>query len=120
MIYLASFFLILLTIFTVSWFIIPFCIFVTELYKDITRTLRWGKRFPFLETLEFALGVLVSFWVSALASLAPTSALYSLWNPKKSPEEPEKSRNVILEVPEKVQIHTEFRLDNTVIGKEVL
>lgn len=120
MIIIPSFFLILLMIFTVSWFIIPFCIFVTELYKDITRSLRWGKHFPFFETLEFALMVLVAFWVSAFATLGLGSVLYSLWTSEKYPEEPEKTRNVLIEIPEKVEVHTEFRLDNTVIGKEVL
>lgn len=120
MIIIPSIFLILLMVVTVSWFIIPFCIFVTELYKDITRSLRWGKPFPLCETLEFALGVLVAFWFSAFASLGLGSDLYALWNSEKSPEEPEKSREVHIQVPEKVQIHTEFRLDNTVIGKEVL
>jgi hypothetical protein len=120
MIIFPSIFLILLMILTVSWFIIPFCIFVTELYKDITGSLRWGKRFPFVETFEFALGVLVAFWFSAFATFGLGSDLYSLWNPEKQSGEPVKSRNVHIQVPEKVQIHTEFRLDNTVIGKEVL
>lgn len=120
MIIIPSIFLIILMIVTVSCFIIPFCIFVTELYKDITRSLRWGKRFPFLETFEFALMVLVAFCFSVFATLGLGSDLYALWNPEKSPEEPEKTRNVHIQVPEKVQIHTEFRLDNTVIGKEVL
>ena len=113
MIIIPSIFLIILMIATVSWFAIPFCIFITELYKDITRSLRWGKRFPFLETFEFALMVLVAFCFSALATLGLGSDLYSLWNP-------EKSRNILIEIPEKVQVHTEFRLDDTVIGKEVL
>lgn len=120
MIILFSLILILLMIFTVSWFIIPFCIFVTELYKNITRSLRWGKRFPLSETLEFALRVLVAFWISAFATLGPGSALYSLWNSDKRPKEPEKPRKVLIEVPKKVQLHTEFRLNDTVIGKEVL
>ena len=120
MIIIPSLFLIILMIVTVSWFIIPFYIFVTELYKDITRSLRWGKRFPFLETFEFALMVLVAFCFSTFATLGLGSDLYSLWNPEKHPEEPEKTRNVLIQIPEKVQVHTEFRLDNTVIGKEVL
>lgn len=115
-----SFFLIFLMIVTISWFVIPFCIFVTELYKDITRSLRWGKRFPFLETFEFALMVLVAFCFSAFATLGLSFDLYSLWNPEKYPEELEKARNVLIEIPEKVQVHTEFRLNDTVIGKEVL
>lgn len=117
---IVSFFLILLMIVTVSWFVIPFCIFVTELYKDITRSLRWGKRFPFLETFEFALMVLVAFCFSAFATLGLSSDLYSLWNPEKYQEEIEKTRNVLIEIPEKVQVHTEFRLNSAVIGKEVL
>lgn len=38
----------------------------------------------------------------------------------KLSDEPEKPRKVLIEVPKKVQVHTEFRLDDTVIGKEVL
>lgn len=38
---------------------------------------------------------------------------------QKTPETPA-TRDIHLTVPEKVEVHTEFRLDNTVIGKEVL
>ena len=36
------------------------------------------------------------------------------------PQETPATRDIHLTVPEKVEVHTEFRLDNTVIGKEVL
>ena len=36
------------------------------------------------------------------------------------PQEIPATRDIHLTVPEKVEVHTEFRLDNTVIGKEVL
>ena len=36
------------------------------------------------------------------------------------PQETPATRDIHLTVPEKVQVHTEFRLDNTIIGKEVL
>lgn len=45
---------------------------------------------------------------------------YLLGNSQKHPGELEKTRDIHLTVPEKVRVHTEFRLDNTVIGKEVL
>lgn len=120
MIIIPSFFLILLILMVVSWFVIPLCIFGSELYKDLTRSLRWGKPFPFGATLESALIVFVAFWFSAFAVSGLSSDLYALWNPEKSPEESEQSRNVLIQVPEKVQLHTEFRIDDTVIGKEVL
>lgn len=120
MIIIPSFFLVLLMLVAASWFIIPLCIFSSELYSDITRSLRLGKPFPFAGTIASAFGVFVAFCFSVFAVFGLYSDLYALWNPEKSPEEPVKSRNVHILVPEKVQIHTEFRLDNTVIGKEVL
>lgn len=36
------------------------------------------------------------------------------------PQETPATRDIHLTVPEKVEVHTEFRLDNTVIGKEIL
>ena len=39
--------------------------------------------------------------------------------PQETSETP-RTRDIHLTVPEKVEVHTEFRLDNTVIGKEVL
>lgn len=120
MIIIASLFLILLMLVTASWFIIPLCIFVTELYNDITESLRWGIPFPFGATLSSALGVSVAFCFSAFGTLGLIYEIHSIWNPEKHSEEPEKTRNVHIQVPEKVQVHTEFRLDNTVIGKEVL
>ena len=44
---------------------------------------------------------------------------YLLGKSQKTPETPT-TRDIHLTVPEKVRVHTEFRLDNTVIGKEVL
>lgn len=44
---------------------------------------------------------------------------YLLGKSQKTPETPA-TRDIHLTVPEKVEVHTEFRLDNTVIGKEVL
>lgn len=120
MIILASLFLILLMLVSASWFIIPLCIFGSELYKDLTRTLRCGKPFPLGATLGSALGVFVAGCFSAFAIWGLSSDLNSLWNSQKHPEEPEKTRNVLIQIPEKVRVHTEFRLDNTVIGKEVL
>lgn len=119
MITLASFFLIFLMLVAASWFIIPLCVFIIELYKDITRSLRWGKRFPRLETLEFALLLFVAFWISTFSVLGLSSSLYTLWNTEKHPKESERTRDVFIQVPERVQLHTEFRLDNTVIGKEI-
>lgn len=120
MIILSTFFLLLLILISAAWFILPFCIFITELYDDITRSLRWGKRFPFGATIGFALGLVLAFFISAGGVLGISSELYFLWNPEKRPKEPEKPRKVLIEVPEKVQVHTEFRLDDTIIGKEVL
>ena len=120
MIILSTFFLILLILISAAWFIVPFCIFITELYDDITRSLRWGKRFPFGATIGFALGLVLAFFISAGGVLGISSELYFLWSPEKRPKEPEKPRKVLIEVPEKVQVHTEFRLDDTIIGKEVL
>lgn len=120
MIILSAFFLILLILISAAWFIIPFCMFITDLYDDIIKSLRWGKRFPFGATIGFALGLVLAFFMSAGAVLGLSSELYFLWNPEKRPKEPEKLRKVLIEVPEKVQVHTEFRLDDSVIGKEVL
>lgn len=45
---------------------------------------------------------------------------YSLASkPQETPETP-RTRDIFLTVPEKVEVHTEFRFDDTVIGKEVL
>ena len=44
---------------------------------------------------------------------------YLLGKSQETPETPA-TRDIHLTVPEKVEVHTEFRLDNTVIGKEVL
>lgn len=120
MIILASLFLILLMLVSASWFIIPLCIFGSELYKDLTQTLRCGKPFPLGATFGSALGVFVAGCFSAFAIWGLNSDLNSLWNSQKHPEKPEKTRNVLIQIPEKVRVHTEFRLDNTVIGKEVL
>lgn len=117
MIIIASFFLILLLLAAASFFIIPLCIFLTELYDDITRSLRWGNPFPFGATFGSALGVAFTFFLSAFAVLGISSDLYFLWNPEKRPKEPEKTREIRIQVPEKVQVHTEFRLNDTVIGK---
>lgn len=120
MIIIASLFLILLLLVAASWFIIPLYIFGVGLYHDITQSLRCGKSFPFGTILSSALGVFIAFSFSALAVFGISSDLYDLWNPEKSLREPEKSRNVLIQIPEKVQVHTEFRLDDTVIGKEIL
>lgn len=113
MIIIASLFLILLMLVTASWFIIPLYIFGVGLYHDITQSLRWGKSFPLGTILISALGVFIAFCFSAFATLGLIYELHSLWVP-------EKTRNVLIQVPEKVQIHTEFRLNDTVIGKEIL
>jgi len=120
MIIISAFFLILLILISAAWFIVPLCMFITELYDDITRSLRWGKRFPLGATIGFALALIPAFFISAGAVLGIGSELYFLWNPEKRPKEPQKPRKVLIEVPEKVQVHTEFRLHDTVIGKEVL
>lgn len=117
MIYVYSFFMILLMLVTLSWFVIPLCIFSSELYRDITRTIRRGKPFPLSETLWSAFGVFVTFCFSAFGTLGIWSDLYSNWHPEIQPQ---RTRDVLIQVPEKVQVHTEFRLDDTVIGKEVL
>ena len=44
---------------------------------------------------------------------------YLLGKSQETPETPA-TRDIHLTVPEKVEVHTEFRLDNTIIGKEVL
>lgn len=43
-----------------------------------------------------------------------------VWYLVAKPQETPATRDIHLTVPEKVEVHTEFRLDNTVIGKEVL
>lgn len=120
MIIFLSFLLILLILISAVFFIAPFCLFIAELYDDITRSLRCGERFPFGSTIGFALALIPAFFISAGIVLGVSSDLYFLWNPDKRPKEPEKPRKVLIEVPKKVQVHTEFRLDDTVIGKEVL
>lgn len=54
-----------------------------------------------------------------LAGLFYVHIGYLLDLSQKRPETPA-TRDIHLTVPEKVEVHTEFRLDNTVIGKEVL
>ena len=54
-----------------------------------------------------------------LACLLFVYARYLVVKPQETPETPA-TRDILLTVPEKVEVHTEFRLDNTVIGKEVL
>lgn len=54
-----------------------------------------------------------------LAGLFYIHVHHLVTKPQETPEPP-KTRDILLTVPEKVQVHTEFRLDNTVIGKEVL
>ena len=120
MIIIASLFLILLMLVTASWFIIPLYIFGVGLYHDITQSLRWGKPFPFGAILSSVFGVFVTFCFSAFGTLGLIYELCSLWNSEQHPQEPDNTRNVLIEIPERVQVHTEFRLDNTVIGKEVL
>lgn len=120
MIFVSSFFICLLMLITVSWFLIPFCIFGSELYRDLTRTIRWGKPFPFGATFGSFSGVLIAGCFSAFATLGLYSDLYGIWHPEKCPREPQRTRDVFIQVPEKVRVHTEFRLDDTVIGKEVL
>lgn len=117
MIIIYSIFMIFLMLVTVSWFIIPLCISIYNLYHDLTRTIRWGKSFPLGETLSSALGVFVAFWFSAFATLGIWCDLYGNWHPETQPQ---RTREVLIEVPEKVQVHTEFRLDDTIIGKEIL
>lgn len=120
MIILSAFFLILLILISVACFIVPFCIFLAVLHDNIAKSLYWGKRFPFGATIEFALALILVFFISAGVVLGLSSKLYFLWNPEKRSEEFEKSRKVLIELPENVQLYTEFRLDDTVIGKEVL
>lgn len=117
MIIIYSIFMIFLMLVTVSWFIIPLCIFCYNLYHDLTRTIRWGKRFPFGATLGSFSGVLIAGCFSAFATLGIWCDLYGNWHPETQPQ---RTREVLIEVPEKVQIHTEFRLDDSIIGKEVL
>lgn len=117
MIYIYSFFMILLMIVTVSWFIIPLCVVSYNLYHDLTRTIRWGKRFPLSDTLWSVFGLFAAFCFSAFATLGLWCDLYGNWHPETQPQ---RTRDVLIQVPEKVQVHTEFRLDDTVIGKEVL
>ena len=120
MIIIASLFLILLIPVTVSWFILPLCIFVTELYKDITRSLHWGKRFPLGATLSSAFGVFVAFCISAFATLGLIREIYSLWNPEKHLEEPEKIRNVLIQVPEKSSVNAQVTSGNNTVNLQNL
>ena len=55
-------------------------------------------------------------WCTVLAGFFYTH----VWCLQEKSKESHKTRDVLIQVPEKVQIHTEFRLDDTVIGKEVL
>ena len=56
---------------------------------------------------------------SLLAGLFYIHVHHLVTKPQETPETPA-TRDIHLTVPKKVQVHTEFRLDNTVIGKEVL
>ena len=56
---------------------------------------------------------------SIIAVLCFTHVWWLMTKDKQTPELPA-TRDIHLTVPEKVEVHTEFRLDNTVIGKEVL
>ena len=56
---------------------------------------------------------------SIIAGLFYIHIGYLLGKSQETPETPA-TRDILLTVPEKVRVHTEFRLDNTVIGKEVL
>lgn len=105
---IVSFFLILLILISAAWFIVPFCIFITELYDDITGSLRWGKRFPLGATILFALGLVLAFFISAAAVLGIGSELYFLWNPEKRPKEPEKPRKVELVIPGNAKMNAEI------------
>lgn len=120
MIIIFSLILIFLILAAAAWFIVPFCMFIVELYDDIIRSLRWGKRFPLGANIGIASFLILAFYISAFAVFGISSELYFLWNPDKRPKEPESPRKVLIEVPEKVQLHTEFRLNDTVIGKEIL
>jgi hypothetical protein len=120
MIIFPSFFLILLILVSAAWFIAPLYMFIIELCDDITSSLRWGTRFPLGSNIGFALALVPAFFISASAVLGISSELYFLWNPERRSAEPEKSRKVLIQIPEKVQVYTEFRLNDTVIGKEVL
>ena len=120
MIIIASLFLILLMLVTASWFIIPLCIFVTELYKDITRSLRWGKRFPLSATLESAAGVVIAFCFSAFGTLGIIYEFHSLWNPEKHPEEHEKTRKVLILVPEKSSVNAQVTSGSNTVNLQNL
>lgn len=56
---------------------------------------------------------------SLLAGLFYIHVHHLVTKPQETPET-QATRDIHLTVPEKVEVHTEFRLDNTVIGKEVL
>ena len=58
-------------------------------------------------------------YCSLFAGLFYIHVHHLVTKPQETPETPA-TRDIHLTVPEKVQVHTEFRLDNTVIGKEVL
>ena len=56
---------------------------------------------------------------AVIAALCFTHVWWLMTKGKQAPGLPA-TRDIHLTVPEKVEVHTEFRLDNTVIGKEVL
>ena len=56
---------------------------------------------------------------SLLAGLFYIHVHHLVTKPQGTPETPA-TRDIHLTVPEKVEVHTEFRLDDTLIGKEVL
>ena len=120
MIILSTFFLILLILISAAWFIIPFYMFITELYDDITRSLRRGKRFPFGATIGFALGLVVVFFIAAITVFIFSFELYFLWNPEKRPKEPEKPRKVELVIPGDAKMNAEIiRQDDKILIKNL-
>lgn len=115
-----STFLILLILISVAWFIVPFCMFIIELYDNITRSLRWDKRFPLGATIGFALGLVLAFFISAFAVFGLSSELYFLWNPDKRPKEPEKPRKVELVIPGDAKMNAEIiRQDDKILIKNL-
>ena len=100
--------MILLMLAAAAWFIVPFCMFIIELYNDITRSLRWGKRFPLGANIGFALALIPVFFISAITVFIFSSELYFCWNPDKRPKEPEKPRKVELVIPGEAQMNAEI------------
>lgn len=88
--------------------------------KNRHRCLTYRSRIYIVKNIGLFFLLIFLFLASGVACFSVGSELYFLWNPEKRPIKPEKPREIHIQVPEKVQVHTEFRLDDTIIGKDVL